>query len=73
MRFLGKNFIREEEKPDPASNSIGYTLQRDIEAGLKNAAADQRAYQQAQAAEAKRRKQEDQAVAAMLARDYERV
>jgi hypothetical protein len=72
MRFLGKIFTREDEKVDPNGNSIGYTLQRAIEADLKNAAADQRALQQAQANEAKRRKSEDQAVAAMLTRDYER-
>lgn len=72
MRFLGKIFTREEEKVDPAGNSIGLTLQNAIAAGLKDAAADQRALQQAQAAEAKRRKREDQAVAAMLTRDYER-
>jgi hypothetical protein len=73
MRFLGKIFTREEEKVDPNGNSIGLTLQNAIAAGLKDAAADQRALQQAQAAEGKRRKQEDQAVAAMLAKDYERV
>lgn len=73
MRFLGKIFTREEEKVDPAGNSIGYTLQRAIEADLKNAAADQRALQQAQANEAKRRKDEDRAVAALLNQDFERV
>ena len=73
MRFFGTIFTREDEKPDPAGNSLGQTLQHLIEAGLKDAAADQRALQQSQAAEAKRRKQEDQAVAAMLARDVERI
>jgi hypothetical protein len=73
MRFLGKIFSREEEKVDPNGNSIGYTLQRAIEADLKNAAADQRALQQAQANEAKRRKDEDRAVAALLNQDFERV
>jgi hypothetical protein len=73
MRFLGKIFSREEEKVDPNGNSIGFTLQRAIEADLKNAAADQRAYQQAQANEAKRRKDEDRAVAALLNQDFERV
>jgi hypothetical protein len=72
MRFLGKIFSREEEKVDPNGNSIGFTLQRAIEADLKHAAADQRAFQQAQANEAKRRKDEDRAVAALLATDYER-
>jgi hypothetical protein len=73
MRFLGKIFTREDEKVDPKGNSIGLTLQNAIAAGLKDAAADQRQLQQAQANEAKRRKSEDQAIAAMLAKDYERV
>jgi hypothetical protein len=72
MRFFGKTFTREESAPDPNGNSVGTSLQRAIEAELKKSAADQRALQAAQVAEAKRRKDEDRAVAAMLLRDYER-
>ncbi|HEY2393984.1 MAG TPA: hypothetical protein VGK22_22610 [Candidatus Angelobacter sp.] len=72
MRFFGKTFEREEVKPDPNSNIIGNSLQKAIDREVVNAEANQRALQTTRANEAKRRRAEDQAVAAMLAKDYER-
>jgi hypothetical protein len=72
MRFFGTNFVREEVKPDPAGNQLGDSLQKAINREVVNAEANQRALQVARANEAKRRKAEDQSVAAMLAKDYQR-
>ena len=72
MRFFGKTFTREEVKPDPAGNQIGDSLQKAIDREVVNAEANQRALQTTRANEAKRRRAEDQAVAAMLAKDYQR-
>jgi hypothetical protein len=72
MRFFGKTFVREEVKPDPAGNMLGDSLQKAIDREVVNAEANQRALQNTRANEAKRRKAEDRAVAAMLAKDYER-
>jgi hypothetical protein len=72
MRFLGTNFTREEVKPDPAGNILGDSLQKAVDREVTNAEANQRALQTTRANEAKRRRAEDQAVAAMLAADYKR-
>jgi hypothetical protein len=72
MRFFGKTFVREEVKPDPAGNQLGDSLQKAIDREVVNAEANQRALQTARANEAKRRRAEDQSVAAMLAKDYQR-
>jgi hypothetical protein len=72
MRFFGKTFTREEVKPDPAGNILGDSLQKAIDREVANAEANQRALQTARATESKRRRDEDKAVAAMLAADYER-
>ncbi|HEY2495438.1 MAG TPA: hypothetical protein VGK24_00080 [Candidatus Angelobacter sp.] len=72
MRFFGKTFVREEVKQDPNSNIIGDSLQKAIDREVMNAEANQRALQTARANEAKRRRDEDKAVAAMLATDYQR-
>ncbi len=72
MRFFGTNFVREEVKPDSAGNRLGDSLQKAIDREVVNAEANQRALQVARANEAKRRRAEDQSVAAMLAKDYQR-
>jgi hypothetical protein len=72
MRFFGKTFVREEIKPDPAGNQLGDSLQKAIDREVVKAEANQRALQTARANEAKRRRAEDQSVAAMLAKDYQR-
>lgn len=72
MRFFGKTFTREEVKPDPAGNVLGDSLQKAIDREVANAEANARALQLARANEGKRRRAEDQSVAAMLAKDYQR-
>jgi hypothetical protein len=73
MRFFGKTFSREDAKPDPTGNALGASLEKEIERGVVAAQANARALQTARANEAKRRRDEDKAVAAMLAQDYERI
>ena len=72
MRFFGKTFVREDEKPDPAGNRLGDWMQKEIEREVASSEANARALQLARANEGKRRRAEDEAVAAMLAADYQR-
>jgi hypothetical protein len=71
MRFFGKNYVREDAKPDPKGEALGTWMEKQIETELTKAAAGQRALQAAKAKEANRRREEDKAVAAMLKKEYE--
>ncbi len=63
MRFFGKNYVRENTPADAKSDHTGDYLERAIAAALPQVVKDQRAMQQAKAAEAKRQRAEDRAVA----------
>lgn len=68
MRFLGKNYYR-MDKPDPQAGHNGEFMENLMKREEANAAASQRAIQKAKADNAKRKRAEDKAVAAMLAAD----
>jgi hypothetical protein len=72
FRFAGRTFTYDTPKASPTGDEpIGPYIERASKAALANAAADQRAFQAAQAANAKQQKARDRALAEQLARDFE--